>query len=99
MSNDQLWLASGLHQFQLVRCEVTAHRGRFGVDVTITSPQSGVPAFVDFINLTDSDEHVTPAEFPSVGSILEAVTLDIMPSGEMRLTARPSDVSRARHSA
>ncbi len=29
--NDQLWLRSGLHRFQIVRCVVTGHRGRFAL--------------------------------------------------------------------
>ncbi|MDF5757492.1 hypothetical protein [Spongiactinospora sp. TRM90649] len=86
------WPRSGLHRFQVVRCVVTAHRGRFGVEVRLTEPPVDVPAFIDFVMLTDADEHLTPDEFPPVGTVLSAAAIDFMPSGELRLSARPSDV-------
>jgi hypothetical protein len=95
-ADDELWQRSGLHRFQVVHCVVTGHRGRFGVEVEITSPVAGVEAFIDFVLLTDGDEHPSPSEFPPVGSELDAVTIDFMPSGELRLSARPSAVARHR---
>jgi len=88
---DQLWRDLGLRQFEAVHCVVTAHRGRFGVEVSITSIEPASPAFIDFIMLADGDEHVTPSQFPPVGTCLDAITLDFMPNGELRLSARPSD--------
>ncbi|MEV6009887.1 hypothetical protein AB0M29_24120 [Streptomyces sp. NPDC051976] len=90
------WSTSGLRQFQIVRCEVIGHRGRFGVDVAITEPRSDVPAFIDFVLLTDEDRHLTPDEFPPIGTLLDAVTLDFHPGGELRLSARPSSLARQR---
>lgn len=92
---DQGWERVGLRRFQLVRCEVTGHRGRFGVDVNVTAPVPDVPAFIDFVMLSD-DEHVAPENFPAIGSSLDAVTIDFMPDGELRLSARPSSLARAR---
>lgn len=89
-----MWAESGLHQFQVVRCAVTGHRDRFGVDVDIVSPAGGVPAFIDAIMLVDAGVQVTPDDFPPVGAELEAVTLDFMPWGELRLSARPSSIAR-----
>ncbi|MGW8506951.1 hypothetical protein [Streptomyces sp. CLCI03] len=93
---DGMWQLSGLRQFQVVRCVVTGHRGRFGVEVSLVDPESSVTAFIDFVMLTDDERHPTPAEFPPVGDLLEAVTLDFMPGGELRLSARPSSLARQR---
>lgn len=93
---EHLWLRAGLRQFQVVRCVVTEHRDRFGVDVEITSPVRYPNAFIDFVHLTDDDEHVRPEEFPPVGSVLDAITLDFMSDGELRLSARPAAVASSR---
>ncbi|MFF4261808.1 hypothetical protein [Streptomyces virginiae] len=53
-------------------------------------PAIDVLAFIDFVNLTDSLEHPLPKDFPAVGSTLDAVVLDFMPWGELRLAARTS---------
>lgn len=90
----QLWRRSGLHQFQLVQCQVTGHRSRFGVEVVVVSPVSGVSAFIDFVLLAEAGSEVTPDDFPEIGSLLDAVTIDFMPWGELRLSARPSSVTR-----
>lgn len=96
MDSDAIWQGSGLHRFQVVRCTVTGHRGRFGVEVSITEPESSVSAFIDFVMLSDNVQHPTAADFPVIGSVLDAVTLDFMPGGELRLSARPSSVARQR---
>ncbi|MEV0902855.1 hypothetical protein [Actinoplanes sp. NPDC049802] len=57
------------------------HRGRFGVDVEIIDPVAGFPAFIDFVLLPG-------AGFPPVGAELDAVTVDFMPWGELRLDAK-----------
>ncbi|MFD9407090.1 hypothetical protein ACFWBN_08725 [Streptomyces sp. NPDC059989] len=93
--NSRSW-PSGIHEDQIVQCEVTGHRGRFGVDVSIVKPQPGVAAFIDFVLLTDERRHLTPDEFPPIGSLIDAVTLDVHPNGELRLCARPSSVARQR---
>ncbi|MEV6239323.1 hypothetical protein [Lentzea sp. NPDC051838] len=80
----ELWDAAGLRQFQVVRCVVESHRGRFGVDVELTEPVAGVKAFIDFVLLPD------PRNYPPVGTVLEAVTVDFMPWGELRLDASES---------
>ncbi|TCO65882.1 hypothetical protein [Actinocrispum wychmicini] len=98
VDKEELWRKSGLHQFQIVQCVVTEHRGRFGIDVDVVTPTGRVPGFIDFVMLADSDEHPSPADFPAVGAVLEAVTLDfIIPlGGELRLTARKSSIERQR---
>ena len=91
------WKRAGLAQFQVVTCEVTAHRGRFGVEVDIVEPVTRLPAFVDFVLLTEAGtEHPTPSDFPAVGSVIEAVTIDFMPDGELRLSARRSAIAKGR---
>ncbi len=90
-SRDHLWRGLGLHQFEAVRCVVTGHRGRFGIEVSITSVEPAHPAFIDFIMLADGDEHMASDQFPPIGSCLDAIILDFMPNGELRLSARPSD--------
>ncbi|MGE7387775.1 hypothetical protein ACQKM2_20065 [Streptomyces sp. NPDC004126] len=85
---DELWNRSGLRPKQAVRCRVTGHRGRFGVEVDVVHPASDTPAFIDFVNLTSSPEHPLPEDFPPLGSTLDAVALDFMPYGELRLVAR-----------
>jgi hypothetical protein len=96
VDHDQLWSQSGLHEFQLVRCVVTGHRDRFGVEVDVIEPVVGVAAFIDFVLLDEAGVQVDPADFPAVGSALDAVTLNFMPWGELRLSARPSSVARRR---
>ncbi|MCZ4103708.1 MULTISPECIES: hypothetical protein [Streptomyces] len=81
----QLWLNSGIRAFEVVRCRVTGHRGRFGVEVEVVTPASDMPAFIDFVNLTDSLEHPRPEDFPPIGNMLDAVALDFLPGGELRL--------------
>ena len=93
------WEGFGLSQFQVVRCVVTGHRGRFGVEVSVVEPKVQVSGFIDFVLLNDGGEHLGPNEFPAVGTLLEAVTIDIMPDGELRLSARPSAVARRRAQA
>jgi hypothetical protein len=94
--NDQMWQLRGLRQFQVVRCVVTGHRGCFGVEVSVIDPKTNDPAFIDFVMLSDGERHPTPAECPPVGDLLDAVTLDFMPEGELRLSARPSSIARQR---
>ncbi|BFV60515.1 hypothetical protein KCMC57_up56190 [Kitasatospora sp. CMC57] len=89
-------MSIGLHKDQIVQCEVTGHRGRFGVEVSIVEPQSDVAAFIDLVLLTDENRHLTPDEYPPIGSLLDAVTLDIHPGDELRLCARPSSLARQR---
>lgn len=89
------WKRAQLAQFQSVTCRVTAHRGRFGVDVEIVDPVARLAAFIDFVLLSEvGSQHPTPSDFPKAGSMIEAVTLDFMPDGELRLSARPSDVAK-----
>jgi hypothetical protein len=85
-----LWASSGLRPFQEVTCVVVGHRGRFGLEVEITSPVSGVPAFIDFVLLSagETGRHLGPEEFPPVGSTIEALVLDYMRDGELRLSPR-----------
>ncbi|WP_157597087.1 hypothetical protein [Streptacidiphilus rugosus] len=83
--NDDVRIRDGLRRKQSVRCRVTGHRGRFGVEVSVVTPGIEVPAFIDFVNLTDSPEHPLPEDFPAIGSVLDAVVLDVMSSGELRL--------------
>lgn len=69
-----------------------------GTPPTATTSAGGVrwPAFIDFVNLDDSPEHPRPEEFPPIGSMLDSTALDVMTSGELRLTARPSALARRR---
>ncbi|MFG1805699.1 hypothetical protein [Streptomyces sp. NPDC049040] len=84
----QRWLHNELRPSQTVRCRVTGHRGRFGVEVELVAPAPEIPAFIDFVNLTDGLDHPRPEDFPAIGSSLDAVVLDYMPNGELRLAAR-----------
>jgi hypothetical protein len=94
--DDELWRHSGLHRFQVVRCVVTGHRDSFGVEVSIISPVANVDAFIDFVLLTDDDDHLPRSRYPPIGDVLDAVTIDFMPDGELRLSARPSSLTRHR---
>lgn len=85
----ELQRRTGLFRGTVVRCRVTGHRGRFGVEVEIISDTEKPPAFIDFVLLADGGRHVPPEDFPSVGSELEAVVVAFMPDGELRLDARP----------
>ncbi|KUL32631.1 hypothetical protein ADL15_19120 [Actinoplanes awajinensis subsp. mycoplanecinus] len=65
---------------------VTKHRGRFGLEVMIVEPDLGLPAFIDFVLLGDGRDHVAPEDFPAVSTVMDAVALDVMPNGELRLS-------------
>ncbi|MFE5485202.1 hypothetical protein [Streptomyces sp. NPDC056527] len=56
----------------------------------MTAPVSEVLAFIDFVNLSSGPEHPLPEHFPVVGTLLDAVVLDFMPWGELRLAAARS---------
>ncbi|MFI0976178.1 hypothetical protein ACH4SP_04010 [Streptomyces sp. NPDC021093] len=60
------------------------------MEVSVIDPAIDVLAFIDFVNLTDGPEHPLPKDFPAVGSTLDAVVVDFMPGGELRLSARTS---------
>ncbi|MBO3743516.1 hypothetical protein [Actinoplanes flavus] len=54
----------------------------------IIEPVAGFPAFIDFVLLGPAGAEVTPDDFPPVGTVLDALTIDFMPWGELRLSAR-----------
>ncbi|KUJ56202.1 hypothetical protein ADL25_04945 [Streptomyces sp. NRRL F-5122] len=64
------------------------------MDVELIAPATEVLAFIDFVHLPDSLEHPCPEDFPAIGSTLDAVVLDFMPSGELRLSACASSLTR-----
>ena len=93
VSNDaELQQRTGLYRGTVVQCRVTAHRGRFGVDVQVVSHPERPAAFIDFVLLAERGQRVAPENFPPVGSAIEAIVVAFMPNGELRLDARPSMV-------
>ncbi|MFB7337573.1 hypothetical protein ACFC00_39135 [Streptomyces adustus] len=64
------------------------------MEAELIAPATEVLAFIDFVNLSDSLEHPRPEDFPAIGSRLDAVVLDFMPSGELRLSSRSSSLTR-----
>ncbi|MFE1853605.1 hypothetical protein ACFYYI_26620 [Streptomyces sp. NPDC002387] len=64
------------------------------MEAELVVPATEVPAFIDFVSPTDSLEHPRPEDFPAIGSTLDAVVLDFMPSGELHLSSRPSSLTR-----
>jgi hypothetical protein len=84
------WSSRGLHPFQDVTCVVVGHRGRFGLEVKIVSPASDIVAFIDFVLLAKG-RHLQPADFPPIGTTIEARTLAYMPNGELRLSPRSTE--------
>lgn len=88
----ELQRRTGLVRGTVVRCLVTAHRGRFGVEVQIISRAEKPSAFIDFVLLPGRGQRAAPDYFPSVGAELEAVVVAFMPNGELRLDARPGVV-------
>ncbi len=91
---EELWELSGLGQFQVVRCVVTGHRGRFGVEASVIEPASEVAAFIDFIMLGEGGTAVTEPDYPPIGTVLEALTIDFAPpNDELRLSVRSYEVA------
>jgi hypothetical protein len=88
----ELQRRTGLLRGTVVRCQVTAHRRRFGVEVQITSRAEKPAAFIDFVLIPGRGQRVAPEYFPPVGAELEAVVVAFMPNGELRLDARPATV-------
>ncbi|MFB8029217.1 hypothetical protein ACFQ6U_30665 [Streptomyces sp. NPDC056465] len=60
------------------------------MEVELVEPVTQARAFIDFVNLIDHLAHPAPKDLPAIGSLLDAVVLDFMPDGELRLSARPS---------
>ncbi|MGW1505885.1 hypothetical protein ACWCQW_46750 [Streptomyces mirabilis] len=54
------------------------------------APAFDALAFIDFVHLTDGLEHPRPEDFPAVGREVDAIVLDFMPWGELRLAALTS---------
>jgi hypothetical protein len=89
-----LWHISGIRPDELVGCVVTGHRDRFGVEVEIVDAPSGHPAFIDAALLREGG-YAPREEWPPVGTRLDAIPVDFMPDGELRLSARPSGLRHA----
>jgi len=83
---------TGLIRGMVVHCQVTGHRGRFGVEVQITSRAEKPAAFIDFVLIPGRGQRVAPEYFPPVGTELDAVVVAFMPNGELRLDAHTSAV-------
>lgn len=84
-----------LQRGQVVKCQVTGHRGHFGVEVKVIDPPIDVEAFIDFILLVEVGVQVSPQDFPPVGTVLTAVFVATMPWGEHRLSARASSIAQS----
>lgn len=76
----------------ICKCRIIAQQVH-GLDVEVLGNE-GEPAVIDR-RFLDDDISREPADFP-VSSIVEAVVQGCMPSGQLRLTARASDIARAR---
>jgi hypothetical protein len=74
--------------------EVVAHH-RWGIDVRLLPPHGDVVGVVDVVRVTDELPFEPFRDYPPVGDRLNVVVLAYTPSGQLRLSARASDVNRA----
>src|SRR5947209_19003844 len=76
---------------QLVRARITRHH-EYGVSIELDGGVSGV---ADIMFVHDDPILRRLDEFPPVGAFVEAVVLQYMPGGQMRLSLRDSDIDLA----
>jgi hypothetical protein len=78
----------------LVSGEVVGHQ-RWGVDVRMTTPLPGVMGVIDLVWVSDEAPSELFADYPPIGSTVEAVVVAHAPNGQIRLSTRRSDLRRA----
>jgi hypothetical protein len=76
---------------KLVVGEVTGHR-RWGVEVRLLPPAPDVTGVIDVLYVTDERPFEPFADYPPVGSQVQAVVMPYPPNGQLRLSTRSSDV-------
>jgi hypothetical protein len=78
----------------LVTGEVTGHQ-RWGVEVRLLPPAPETAGVIDVMCVTD-DRPLEPfADYPPVGTLVQAVVMPYPPNGQLRLSSRGSDVDPA----
>jgi len=80
---------------QRVSGTVVAHHP-WGMDLSLHGEWEGLIGTVDIIYLSDEGRFDSAEDFPPVGTRMEAVTLVVMASGQLRLSTRHSDLIRLR---
>ena len=81
----------GLPVGTLVTGEVTGHQ-RWGVEVRLLPPAPGMIGVIDVMCVTDERPFEPFADYPPVGAQVLAVVMPYPPNGQLRLSARNSDV-------
>lgn len=79
----------------IVNVEVLQHQ-RWGLEVRVLGMDTEVRGVVDIMYVTNDRPYNPPTDYPSVGSIREAVVMHYMPNGQLRLSLRESDLGPAR---
>jgi hypothetical protein len=75
----------------LVTVEVTGHQ-RWGVEVRLLPPAPEVGGVIDVMYVTDERPFEPFADYPRVGSLVQAVVMPYPPNGQLRLSTRNTDV-------
>jgi predicted RNA-binding protein with RPS1 domain len=88
-------MTSRLPSGRLVVGEVVGHQP-WGVEVRLLPPEPEVVGIVDVIDVTEARPFRPPEDYPPVGQRVQAVVLGYTPNGQLRLSARQSDVDSAR---
>ena len=64
------------------------------MDLRLNGEWEGVVGTVDIIYVSDDDRFDSIEDFPPIGTTMDAVTLVVMSSGQLRLSTRRSDLRR-----
>lgn len=76
---------------ELVSGRVVAH-WPWGIELELRALWDGVTGTVDLMYVTDVRPFSVPDDYPSIGTILDAVVTAYTPSGQLRLSTRDSDL-------
>ena len=75
----------------LVWVRVVSHQ-RWGAEVRLVPPGPEVEAVIDLRFMTDPVTGDRTWHYPAVGSVIRAVVQGYMPNGQLRVSARASDL-------
>jgi hypothetical protein len=75
----------------LVTGKVSGHQ-RWGVEVRLLPPAPEATGVIDVMCVTDERPYEPFADYPPVGTLVQAVVMPYPPNGQLRLSTRNSDV-------
>jgi hypothetical protein len=78
----------------LVTAEVTGHQ-HWGLEVRLLPPAPDLTGVIDVMYVTNDRPYQPFADYPAVGTQVQAVVMPYPPNGQLRLSSRRSDIDPA----